>query len=76
MIDQKVLNRVIDTLTSAPLMPDCPYIVFVESISISGFFNLEQAMEYFEELIGMVGTANVLLLWNSRYGDNKETSNV
>ncbi len=76
MMNQEIMNNIYNTSAPAPLMPDFPYIIFVEGIPVSGFDNLEQAMEYFQTYVGLVTMANVSLFWNSKYGDNKETSDV
>ena len=76
MINQKIMNKIFDASATPFLMPNYPYIVFVESIPVLGFNNLEQAMEYFREFVDMVTMANVSLFWNSKYGYNKETSDV
>lgn len=70
------MNKIFDTSMPIFSIPDFPYIIFVEGIPVSGFKDLEQAMEYFQEFVGMVSMANVSLFFNSKYGDNKETSNV
>lgn len=70
------MNKAFGIPVSIPAMLDFPYVVFVEGIPFRGFYTMFKAVGCFDRLLADEPCCSVSIVYNPKYGDNKEAADV